>query len=67
MNASLALTIAGAAFAVFGIVLALFVGPMLSRQAVEKGGKPTPRALWVAIGALDIAIGVGLILWARAA
>ncbi|HEY0622586.1 hypothetical protein [Sphingomonas sp.] len=67
MNASLALTIAGAAFAVFGIALALVIGPMLSHQAAAKGGKPAPRALWLAIGAIDMMIGLGLIVWAQTA
>ncbi|WP_447727311.1 hypothetical protein [Sphingomonas koreensis] len=67
MNPSTALTVAGAAFIVFGIALALFVGPMLSRQTAARGGKPAPHALWYAIGALDVLIGIGLIVWARSA
>lgn len=63
MNTSVAFIVAGVAFIAFGIALALFVGPMISRQAAEKGGKPSPRALWYGIGGIDVLIGIGLILW----
>lgn len=67
MNPATAITVAGVAFALFGIALALFVGPMISRQTAAKGGKPAPRAMWYLIGAIDVLIGIGLIVWAGAA
>ena len=67
MSSSTILIAAGVALILTGIALALFVGPMISRQAAAKGGKPTPRALWYGIGALDMLFGVGLIFWSRAA
>lgn len=67
MNASALLVAVGVALMLTGIALALYVGPAIGRQASAKGGNPAPRTLWYGLGALDVVIGIGLIVWARAA